>query len=45
MELQQQAQLNNDLESAGFAYDLRGDYFYSLLTHPEKQNTFLYLEM
>ena len=29
--LQQQAQLNNDLESAGFAYDLRGDYFYSLM--------------
>ncbi len=29
--LQQQAQLNSDLEPAGFAYDLKGDYFYSLM--------------
>lgn len=29
--LEQQTQLNSDLEPAGFAYDLRGDYFYSLM--------------
>lgn len=29
--LAQQSQLNSDLEPAGFAYDLQGDYFYSLM--------------